>query len=147
MAGTGLASLVSILYLIYHHYISYTLIPSQLENSQYKFQIYCPINKISQALPGSIQILKEFEDNTTDLRFLTSELLAKRKTDIDQYLIYIQMRRVSDESNSSKLFFCSYVTSWANPDCVNAVPQCTVPGPILYAERNKPIEVAWVYDI
>ena len=74
-------------------------------------------------------------------------MLAKRKTDIDQYIIYYQMQRLSPESNDSRLFFCSYVTGWDNPNCSNAMPVCTVPGPILYTERNKPIEVAWVYNV
>ena len=57
---------------------------------------------------------------------------AKRKTDVDQYIIYYQMKRVSSMTNESKLFLCSYVTSWDKPNCSNAVPVCTVPGPIMY---------------
>ena len=54
---------------------------------------------------------------------------------------------MSPTGNASKLFLCSYVTSWNNPNCSEAVPVCTVPGPMFHIERWKPIEIAWVYDI
>ena len=134
-ASAGLASLVGVLYLIYHHYINVTLNPSSLENTQYKFQIYCPVNRIKHTTNPTINHqFNNFQNPSSDLRFLTQQLAPNTtNSSIDQYIIYIQMRRISPESNISKLFFCSYVTDWDTPNCSYPTPICTVPGAILYA--------------
>lgn len=66
---------------------------------------------------------------------------------IDQYLIYVQMRNTTEASDSNVLAYCSYVTEWNSRNCSEAKPVCSFPGPIFYVERDKPIEVAWVYNI
>lgn len=96
MASAGVASLVSILYLFWHHYISQTIIPTTLYNTQYKFQIYCPVNKITHHSTAPANIPSKFTNVSNDLRFLTQQLLPNsQQSTIDQYVIYIQMRRIS----------------------------------------------------
>lgn len=43
------------------------------------------------------------------------------------------MRNTTLESNSNKLFYCSYVTDWSDRlNCSKAKVMCSVPGPIFY---------------
>jgi hypothetical protein len=147
LASSGVASMVGILYLLYRHYITTTLVPEALVNSQYKFQVYCPINKISYPLQSEVQLVDQFKDSVNELRLLAAQMLATRASDVDQYIIYYQMRTIEESTHLSKLFFCSFVTVWDKPDCATAVPACTVPGPLFYVQRHRPIEVAFVYDI
>lgn len=56
------------------------------------------------------------------------------------------MMNISTEPNSTYFFYCSYVTDWINRNCSQAMPVCTLPGPIFYVEKDKPIDVAWVYN-
>ena len=32
-------------------------------------------------------------------------------------------------------------------DCTKAKPVCTIPGPMFYVEKDKAVDVAWVYNI
>lgn len=78
-----------------------------------------------------------------------SRLLTQENGDdgIDKYIIYVQRRNVSSQINSNLFFYCSMVTDWITRDCTKAKPMCSTPGPIFYVEKDKPIDVAWVYNI
>ena len=118
-------------------------------NSPYDFQVYCPVNKVPQDLYMSETISSTFDNRNDDLRFLTSEVYNKIKADdgIDKYIVWVQMHRVNSSTNASKLFYCSFVTDWGTNDCSKATKKCTLPGPLFYVEKDKPIDVAWVHDI
>ena len=108
------------------------------------------MNKIPPELYQSNKVGKTLKGNRNDdLRFLTAEVYSKMKTDsdIDQYIVWVQMRRVNESTNYSKLFYCSYVTDWGTNDCSQAEPLCTLPGPLFYVEKDRAIDVAWVHDI
>jgi hypothetical protein len=130
--------------------VLYLMVPETLHgviqlDSQYRFKVFCPYNKIP------IWKRKYVDENgkkvylSDDLRFLTE---AKKYKEADQYVIFMQMH--PDPKNQSQYFFryCSWVTDWEHKDsCENAEHVCSIPGPIFYVQRNKPIEVAWVYEL
>ena len=85
-----------------------------------------------------------------NLRFLTEEVYNKVDRDdseVDMYVIWVEMRTVNSSTNSSKLLYCSYVTDWRSKDCSIAVHRCTLPGAMFYVEKDKPIDVAWINNI
>jgi hypothetical protein len=139
--------LVALLGAVYYFVIPTTLNnPIVLNNQQYRFKVFCPYNRIP---PERRKVMDEngtvhFED---DLRFLTQDKDEKDSV-IDQYVITMQMHP-HPLNNSQYMFqYCSWVTDWDKKDnCEEAEHVCSVPGPIFYVERNKPIEVAWVYEL
>jgi FtsP/CotA-like multicopper oxidase with cupredoxin domain len=147
MASMGMAGMVGILYVLYRHFLEVDIIAQESVTSRFKFQVYCPINKVQFPLKSEIQIVDHLTAAPDELRLLAAEMLAKPATNVDQYIIYEQMRPESPGSNFSRLYFCSFMTEWDNPNCSAAVSACTIPGAIFYVERRKPIEVAFVYDI
>jgi hypothetical protein len=118
--------------------------PDLLLSSQFEFPVYCPVNKLPAEQRKTINETLPVNSDW-DLRFLTDQ---QKGEEIDQYVIYTQMRQETGSSSSSKLFYCSWVTTWENKtDCSNAKHICSVPGPIFYVEKDKPVEVAWVYNL
>ena len=120
-------------------------------NDPYDFQVYCPVNKVPQNIRQSGNIDKTpKEKGNDDLRFLTEEVYQKVNNDdseVDMYIIWVQMRRVNASTNYSKLLYCSYMTDWQSKNCSNAKQMCTLPGAMFYVEKDRPIDVAWVHDI
>lgn len=116
----------------------------QSASEQYRFQVYCPVNQVSKDSLIYSEGDSYFNSVLGQARLLQEEDEADG---IDKYIIYVQKRNSSSDSQSNLFFYCSMVTDWISRNCSQAKAMCTAPGPLFYVEKSKPIEVAWVYDI
>lgn len=66
---------------------------------------------------------------------------------IDKYIVWVKSVQPYPNATFTQLYYCGYTRAWNSTDCSNPKAICSIPGPLFYVEKDKAIDVAWVYNI